>query len=193
MDTSQLPEHVLDRDGNGENAIGQHFLNFQESQNIRPVSEYPADISVSIIPHIEIPSVSICQDFWIDSYRALILNAIKTILIQVEIKSLIVVGVKDIHVTSTHQSTTFIPLSILVLEDITASLSAELKIKDFFVLVPSGNTCDSGKDFNEYKSKIKANIKNWESETNIERTGMKCDRKKLPIIHANYFVLEKIQ
>ncbi|KAJ3321704.1 Kinesin-like protein kif3b [Boothiomyces sp. JEL0866] len=74
-----------------------------------------------------------------------------------------------------------VPLTLLVFEDMSKHLENEFKLKDFFVIVPTGYSCDASTPVESLKETIKEERSRWTDELFAEERGHDGVRKKLPI------------
>jgi hypothetical protein len=182
----------------------------------RPLNSDTTEKStIAIIPHIEVPGCSTSTFSWVDPYRASVIQAIRDALGQLEEKATILIGIKDFRITIEPENTPFssdivfdmemlslidqtriskptryVPLSMLVLEDIRSAFENELTIKEFFVVAPIGYHCRSNESTENLKVKIRSETLQWKNELLLDEQGHIGHRQLLPIVHANYFVFE---
>jgi hypothetical protein len=178
-------------------------------------------ISCGILRHVQVPSDAILGNITIsNSYRSNILEAVGFMLIKIPTSGRIIVGVKDIRVFQKPMEseeynrelfemiddldlneprniepiyTQYAPLSMLVLEDIARVYKSTLLLKEYFVVVPEGYSQISGGEVEEIKKAMENDKYRWRKETTKESRGEDGFRSHLPIVHANYFVFDKIQ
>nr|KAJ3420356.1 hypothetical protein HK105_005780 [Polyrhizophydium stewartii] len=87
--------------------------------------------------------------------------------------------------------TRLVPLSLLVLEDLVATTSHVLQLKEFTAVVPDGYARDKGADVDELKTRLSEDDDEWGTEKRGERAGRIGTRRVLPIVHAQYFIFQR--
>lgn len=173
-----------------------------------------------ILRHVSVPSDAILGNNYTDSYRSNILEAVGFMLKKIPLFGRIIIGVKDVRVSRDPSElakfnrelvemmddmdlsepiitepvvTQYIPLSMLVLEDISRVYKSKLLLKEYFVVVPEGYSQISGGEIEQIKKTMENDMYRWKKETTKDIRGELGFRTHLPIVHANYFVFDKIQ
>jgi hypothetical protein len=173
------------------------------------------EASFGVLCHIEIDSNDIINLGWVHRYREDILGKISFLLEHIMPKGRIAVGVKDVRVCEStsggytdldlsnpidiceyHEGsflTKYVPLAMLVMEDICAVFEDKLKLKEFVIAVPEGFSCQSNISISEVKSYLAKIELDWKNETKVDQNSDFGGRSHLPIVHSNYFVFNVLE
>ena len=95
------------------------------------------------------------------------------------------------------KSTIYIPLALLIHEDLTAALgtTTTLRLKEVVVVVPDGYSRDKTIDPQEMEERQGEDEEEWEEERKIESeqgcAAAGSSRRALPIVQAIYFIYLK--
>ncbi|KAI9103720.1 hypothetical protein DFS34DRAFT_605564 [Phlyctochytrium arcticum] len=162
------------------------------------------------VPHINVPPTGLVKKDWIPGYRRMLQRLATEVEPRVEVGGYLIVGVKDVHVildeggetrdteptssTPPSPQTKFIPLGLLVNEDLTAQFAnsdssqstSRFRLKDFIVAVPDGLAKSKSLSIDILKRQVAQDEVEWklENETDVRRLA--------PIVHAYYFVYMKV-
>ncbi|OUM63756.1 hypothetical protein PIROE2DRAFT_43180, partial [Piromyces sp. E2] len=192
---------------NKNNSSSNNYIYFQKIFNTPPEKDFNFEerkLFIIFIPHLDIPSTYIfrrSQMEWITEYRHFIIEQAKAAVNKLKNGGLFIVGGKDIK---KYLRSEYIPLSILLYEDIVRSVSVdELKLREFFIVTPEGYECDNKNvDVTKMKEKLKQTYAEYEQEKIIENkyfdgqfTNHANIRRIAPIVNVSliYFYYLNIQ
>ena len=175
--------HQFQNNYNSKKRKKQSFKVFEHPEHNQITTSVASGISLVIFPHFNITNVS---ESWTEEYRALTLKVAKEVHEKLCQNGYFIIGVKDARVRS-EDKFKLIPLSMLVWEDI--NFQGLFKLKEFFVAVPDGYSCQQG-DEKELHSRLKKNESKWMKECDADEFDI-FEREPLPIVHFHYLVFIK--
>ncbi|KAJ3273827.1 Kinesin-like protein kif3b [Terramyces sp. JEL0728] len=78
--------------------------------------------------------------------------------------------------------TKFVPLTMLVFEDLSKHMENEFRLKDFFVVVPTGYSCDATAPVEQLKVCLETERGRWAEELKAEQLGQDGEKENVIVV-----------
>ncbi|KAJ3052433.1 hypothetical protein HK097_006276 [Rhizophlyctis rosea] len=181
-----------------------------------PILDFFASPHLVFIPHINVPPTAILSETdWILNYRRFLVEQATDAANRIKPQGYFIVGVKDVRCWGlrgddlqavdgaagnlsepTRNTTTYVPLTLLVQEDLTAALTdTAMRLKEVIVIVPQGYSRNKDIDPEEFANRQKEDEEDWQEEREAEAgdvASVGSSRRALPIVQALYYVYLKV-